>query len=400
MPEPWRDELSSAFLEHYDSLRGVVRRELIARQLEAHLPPPPAHVLDIGAGDGAQGIRLARARYAVTLADPSAEMVAFARRAIDAEDAATRARLTVERLNGAECLARFGESSFEAVLCHGVVMYQDSSTPTIDVTGKLVQPGGVVSLVAKNAEALALRPALQGRWHDARSAFDRREDVGGLGVRTRGDTISELTEAFRCAGLDPLAWYGIRVLTDHLAASKPDDDLEPVLAAEWLAGKTDPYRSLARLLHVLGVRRARAPTRGGHVRAATLRDVKAIVRIYNEGIDDRLATFETRHRTVDDVRQWFGVAFPLVVVVGASGTVVAWASAPPYRDRPCYAGVAEFSVYVARDHRGHGYGHAALTGLIEECRRRGLWKLVSRIFPENAASRALCRSAGFREVGV
>lgn len=261
MPERWHDELSAAFLEHYGSLRGVVRRELTARQLDAHLPPPPARVLDVGAGDGAQGIRLARKGYEVTLADPSAEMVAVARQAIVTEGAATRPRLTVEQLNADECLASFGESSFDAVLCHGVVMYQDSSIPTINALGTLVQAGGLVSLVAKNAEALALRPALQGRWNEARAAFGSREDVGGLGVRTRGDTVSELHDAFRGAGLDPLAWYGLRVLTDHLGATKPDDDLELVLETEWLAGKTDPYRSVARLVHVLGVRRAREAAR-------------------------------------------------------------------------------------------------------------------------------------------
>jgi phosphinothricin acetyltransferase len=71
-----------------------------------------------------------------------------------------------------------------------------------------------------------------------------------------------------------------------------------------------------------------------------------------------------------------------------------------YRERAAYAGVGEFSVYVERASRGRGHGRAAVQGLIDECERRGLWKLVSRIFPENEASLALCRSLGFREVGV
>jgi len=71
-----------------------------------------------------------------------------------------------------------------------------------------------------------------------------------------------------------------------------------------------------------------------------------------------------------------------------------------YRPRACYAGVAEFSVYVARASRGRGAGQAVLAGLIEECARRGFWTLVSRIFPENMASRALCRRLGFRDVGL
>jgi phosphinothricin acetyltransferase len=82
------------------------------------------------------------------------------------------------------------------------------------------------------------------------------------------------------------------------------------------------------------------------------------------------------------------------------GEVVAWASAPPYRDRAAYAGVRDFSVYVARDRRGRGFGRAAMEALIAECEARGYWKLVSRIFPENTASLSLCRALGFREVGV
>lgn len=135
------------------------------------------------------------------------------------------------------------------------------------------------------------------------------------------------------------------------------------------------------------------------VRAAESSDTAAIARIYNEGIEDRLATFETEPRTAEDIVSWLEEALPLVVVE-SDRVVVAWAIAHRYRDRDAYAGVGEFSVYVAREARGRGYGRAAVQGLIGECERRGLWKLVSRVFPENEASLALCRSLGFREVGM
>jgi phosphinothricin acetyltransferase len=135
-------------------------------------------------------------------------------------------------------------------------------------------------------------------------------------------------------------------------------------------------------------------------RLACPADAAAIALIYNEGIDERLATFETEPRSAADIEGWLEDGFPLVVVERA-GQVVAWASAPPYRPRrPAYAGVADFSVYVARAARGHGAGRVAVQALLAECERRGYWKLVSRIFPENEASLALCRSLGFREVGV
>jgi phosphinothricin acetyltransferase len=80
--------------------------------------------------------------------------------------------------------------------------------------------------------------------------------------------------------------------------------------------------------------------------------------------------------------------------------VLAWAAASEYRPRECYAGIAEFSVYVDRDARGRGAGRRATEALIAACEAAGFWKLVSRVFPENAASRALLRRCGFREVGV
>ena len=134
-------------------------------------------------------------------------------------------------------------------------------------------------------------------------------------------------------------------------------------------------------------------------RLASAADAAAIARIYNEGIDDRLATFETEPRTAADVRAWLENRTPLVVVE-EHDEVVAWAAAHPYRPRPAYAGVGDFSIYVARMHRGRGLGRATLGALIAECDGRGYWKLVSRIFPENDASLALCRSVGFREVGI
>jgi L-amino acid N-acyltransferase YncA len=135
-------------------------------------------------------------------------------------------------------------------------------------------------------------------------------------------------------------------------------------------------------------------------RPARSEDAEAIARIYNEGIEDRLATFETRRRSADDVRRWVEDGFPLVVVEDGDA-VLGWASAAPYRPgREAYAGIGDFSVYVARSERRRGAGRAAMEALADEAGRRGYWKLVSRIFPENEASLALCRTLGFREVGV
>ena len=138
------------------------------------------------------------------------------------------------------------------------------------------------------------------------------------------------------------------------------------------------------------------------VRIATVADAAAIAHIYNQGIEDRIATFETEPRTVEQIETQLaqrGDAHP-TVVVERNGRVVAWATVGAYRPRPCYAGTGEHSVYVERGARGTGAGRAALEGLFDACRTRGFWKLVSRIFPENTASLTLHERTGFRIVGL
>jgi L-amino acid N-acyltransferase YncA len=138
------------------------------------------------------------------------------------------------------------------------------------------------------------------------------------------------------------------------------------------------------------------------VRLATPGDAAGIAHIYNQGIAERIATFETEPRTAEQVEAQLaqkGDGHP-TVVVEREGSIVAWASAGAYRSRPCYAGIGEHSVYVERGARGTGAGRAALEGLFDACRARGFWKLVSRIFPENTASLTLHERTGFRIVGT
>jgi len=137
-----------------------------------------------------------------------------------------------------------------------------------------------------------------------------------------------------------------------------------------------------------------------HARAAKPADSAAVARIYNEGIDDRVATFETRHRTAGDVVQWLDGHHPVVVVEEDDGEVIAFAATSTYRPRKCYAGIAEFSVYAARVARGRGAGRMAMEALFNAARDAGFWKVVSRVFIENTNSRGLLRAVGFREVGV
>jgi len=123
-------------------------------------------------------------------------------------------------------------------------------------------------------------------------------------------------------------------------------------------------------------------------RTATIADAAAIAEIYNQGIADRIATFETEPRSARDIAEWFtGEHLAVVAETGETG-LIAFAASFPYSSRPCYRGIGEFSVYVRRDYRGHGAGRAALA------------ELTSRVFPENAASRALLKGLGFDEIGI
>jgi L-amino acid N-acyltransferase YncA len=138
------------------------------------------------------------------------------------------------------------------------------------------------------------------------------------------------------------------------------------------------------------------------IRLARRSDAAAVAAIYNQGIAERAATFETDPRSVEEMATRIEEnpqRFP-VLVAEHGGAILGWASIGPYRPRDCYAGVGEFSVYVDRGARGRGVGRALVVALIREAAARGYWKLLSRIFPFNTASLALCRSLGFREVGT
>ena len=254
MGDPFSD-----LAERYNStggiLRQVVRHELVDRALAEHLAPPPSLIADVGGGAGQQAIPLSRRGYEVTIIDPSPKMLAEARRRLAREVADVRRRVRLVRGTGERAHVTLGAETFDAVLCHGVLMYLEDSRPMIYALSALLRPEGIVSVLTKNASALAMRPALEGRYQDALTSLKVERDRGRLGLITRGDTVENLYEAFRKAGVEALQWYGVRVFTDHLGDRMPGEDLPEVLELEWEAGQREPYKSVARLLHVMGRKR-------------------------------------------------------------------------------------------------------------------------------------------------
>lgn len=127
-------------------------------------------------------------------------------------------------------------------------------------------------------------------------------------------------------------------------------------------------------------------------------DWEAVRAIYAEGIATGDATFET---TTPDWEKWNRDRLACCrLVARGGGGVLGWAALTPVSSRRVYAGVAEASIYVAARARHQGVGAALLEALIEASEKEGIWTLQAGIFPENAASLALCRKAGFRIVGT
>ncbi|MGF1470129.1 MAG: methyltransferase domain-containing protein [Rubrobacteraceae bacterium] len=248
----WDPGESGRFLEHYETLRGTVRQALVERQLSEHLVRPPARICDVGGGAGHNSIPLARRGYEVTILDPSEEMLQGARQALHAEDEAVRDLVRLVGGDGESAPRIFGRETFDAVLCHGVLIYVREPEPLIEALSQIARPGAVISILTKNAEALAMRPALEGRYEQALAAFDSVREINTLGMDTRTDTIPQLSTKLESHGIELQRWYGVRVFTDHLDDRPAGPDLPEILAAEWEAGRRDPYRRVARLVHVVG----------------------------------------------------------------------------------------------------------------------------------------------------
>lgn len=233
----------------------MVRYTLVARQLAAHLPQPPARVADVGGGAGQQSLPLARGGYEVTVLDSSPTMLQAGERARASEGEDVRRRVRLVEGEGGRAAEILGRESFDAVLCHGVLMYLEDSRPMIEALAAIARPGGLISVLAKNASALAMRPALEGRYGDALAALKADRDLGRLGIATRGDMVEGLSALLEEAGIRITRWYGVRVFTDHLGDRPPAANLSSILELEWQAGQREPYRSVARLIHLVGQRR-------------------------------------------------------------------------------------------------------------------------------------------------
>ncbi|WP_065958641.1 class I SAM-dependent methyltransferase [Streptomyces sparsogenes] len=233
---------------------------MVARQLDeriaAHFPVGRRlRVLDVGLGQGTQALRLARAGHEVTGLESDPAMLDAVREALSAEPAGIRERVRLIEGDGRDTGAHFLPGAFDVVLCHGVLMYVPEPDPMLAALARVLAPGGLLSLLVRNADALALRPGLQGDWDGALAAFDSPAYTNRIGLSVRADRREELTTTLTAIGAPLHTWYGVRVFTDLAPDdSGVPDDWDRLLEAEDRAGRTDPYRAVAALLHLCGVR--------------------------------------------------------------------------------------------------------------------------------------------------
>ncbi|MFI6865173.1 class I SAM-dependent methyltransferase [Streptomyces sp. NPDC050421] len=250
------------WLKGLGGLRNTVRQELVARQLDEQIAArfpvgQRLRILDVGMGQGTQALRLARAGHTVTGLESDPEMLRVARETLGGEPAGIRERVRFIEGNGQDTGVHFLPGSFDVVLCHGVLMYVQEPDAMVAGLARMLAPGGLLSLLVRNADALAMRPGTAGNWDAALAAFDTDRYTNRLGLSVRADRLDALTATLAGIAAPLHAWYGVRVFTDNVSNDvEPPSaaELERVLAAEDRAGRTDPYRGVAALLHLCGVR--------------------------------------------------------------------------------------------------------------------------------------------------
>lgn len=242
-------------------LRERVRLELVARQLDEQIAArypvgQRLRILDVGMGSGAQALRLARAGHTITGLESDAGLLRSAQESLAGEPAGIRERVRLIEGDCRETGVHFLPGSFDVVLCHGVLMSEQDPDAMLAGLARMLAPGGLLSLLVRNADALAMAPGLTGDWDGALTAFDADSWTDRRGVIERADRLQALTAALAGIAAPLHTWYGVQVFTEWGADTgvPAPAELERLLAAEDRAGRTEPYRRIAALLHLCGVR--------------------------------------------------------------------------------------------------------------------------------------------------
>jgi S-adenosylmethionine-dependent methyltransferase len=253
------------WLSSQGNVRNVVRQEIITRQLREHLPDRPGRVLDVGAGQGTQSRRLARAGHWVVAVEPDPEMRAQLQAALHTDPADVRERVTVVAGSVGDLASSIDADCYDVVLCLGVLMYLPESRSAITELARYVAPGGLLCVAVRTPVSAVWRPAARQDWHAAMEALDESAAaqaqgrdmryLNEIGAPARTDDVDSLAEVAAGSGLELVRWYGVRVAVDlaELDPQAPTDpaQLAALLDVEEYLGGTDPYRQLAQLAHLI-----------------------------------------------------------------------------------------------------------------------------------------------------
>jgi S-adenosylmethionine-dependent methyltransferase len=242
----------TVWIERLGNLRNVIRQEVIGRQLGDHVQPEMT-ILDVGCGQGTQLLRLAASGCVVTGVDPSATL-----RDLFITDADAKG-LEVEVLDGTiETLdQQLATRTFDVVCAHGLLMYLPDQSQAIRTLSRHVSPDGKLSITFRNGHAMAMRHGLRRDWSRALAAFDNHEYVNELGVAATAHRLEDVAADLSQGGFTVTDWYGVRVFNDAVSVDMDvpiDEDIEALLDAEDRAGRRDPYRWMASMLHVIAIR--------------------------------------------------------------------------------------------------------------------------------------------------
>jgi SAM-dependent methyltransferase len=231
---------------------GGLGQQLLARQLDEQIAARftvgrRLRVLDVGLGRGVQALRQARAGHQVTGLESDPDLRELLEKELAEEPEGIRKRVRLVSGDSQDTGAHFLPGTFDVVLCHGELIQARDPGTTLAGLARVLDAGGLLSLLIRNDDALAMHPGRAGDWDAAQAAFDFPERTG------RAFRLETLTRGLTGIGTPLQQWYGVGVF-GHDACPADADAAERMLAVEERAGRTDPYRAVASMLHVCGVR--------------------------------------------------------------------------------------------------------------------------------------------------
>jgi S-adenosylmethionine-dependent methyltransferase len=248
--------LSKAYTGKTDETSNVgsSRFQVVTRALLMHLSPKPQRIVDVGGGFGQQAIMLARSGHFVVIVDIDSNMLTIAEKKLAYESEVVRSRIKLVLGDGEDSVKLVG-TNFDLACCHSVLMYEEDPAPMLSNLINLVHQDGLISVLSLNTESMAMRSGLQGRWKEAIMNLEVDSQIEEDKYLPSYDHSREyITEILSGAGASILDWYGVGIFTDHLDKPISDSEFEEAYLAEWLAGKQDPYRQIARCFHLLAQR--------------------------------------------------------------------------------------------------------------------------------------------------